>query len=91
MNTHHYIIIQAKYICPTNFNGSRVGLSLPRWDNKKIIRSWDDALSGLENQAAEILRSAGITPAGFGETKEGYSFFVPFDQVEAVRSLFCVK
>lgn len=85
----HVIAIECKYIPATNFRGSRVSLSLPRWDGKRIFREWDSALGGdCERQGRVVLESAGIEVAGFAEVSKGYVILCPFGQHEAIAKLF---
>ncbi len=85
----HQIAIIAKFLPCTDTKGSRVSLKLPRWENKRIERSWSHAITGLENQVDAILLEAGIESDNFSEiSATEYSFQVPFDQVDKVKALF---
>lgn len=85
----HVVAVVATYIPATNYKGSRVKLSLPRWENKRIFREWDSALGGdCQRQGQAVLEAAGIEVAGFAELEKGYAILCPFGQHEAIAKLF---
>lgn len=84
----HEIAIVVKYHGPTNNNGSRYSLTLPRWDNKRIYCSWNHALGDSAAQAESLLQQAKITPRTLLDMDSHYIITVSFDDVDKITKLF---
>lgn len=75
-------IIEAKYIPPTNYKPSRVGLFSPRFQERKII-PYDHDQTRIYDMAADYLKSIGHEIVGGGEGKD--VFFLISKTFESIK------
>ncbi len=90
-NTHaskHQIALTIRYLGPTNTKGSRVKMSLPRWDNKGKTISYDHRFRDTLEIACNWLKENNVDYTSFLDMGDFYVIGLDWDYSEQIRKLF---
>jgi hypothetical protein len=83
------VAIVCKYHGCTDARGSRISLSLPRWNNKKISFPYAHELNGSDEQGEQELNKLFIFPSCCLDLgKDGTMFGVSFDYMREIERAF---
>lgn len=87
-NTQNLIAVVVKYLAPTDYRGSRIKMSLPRFGESRSI-AYDYEARDAEDGATRFLRDNGCEPVAraCGADHAAILLF-SFDQVDALLSVF---
>jgi hypothetical protein len=90
MKTQHSqkIAIVVKFLPVTYAKGSRVGLSLPRFDGKRKTISYDPAHNDAHENAEAWLAAQGIKTDCFCDLGDTYAILCDWSQREAIFRAF---
>lgn len=83
-----HIAIVIKFVPATNYHGSRISLSLPRWDGKRKVIPYDHSYRDTEEGARAWLNSKGINPSVLLDLGDHYCLACDWSQREAIFSAF---
>ena len=84
----HLIACTVRYIGPTNHRGSRIKLSLPRF-NESLTISYDYTARDAEAGAVKFLASKGLAPVARAcGTDHTAILMFTFEDVDSLLSLF---
>ena len=85
----HKIAIIIRYHGPTNSTGSRISLTLPRWDNARKYVSWDYGQGTTSaDQAEHWLAANGISPDTLLDMGGSYVLACKWEQRPAIFKAF---
>jgi hypothetical protein len=85
------IAILVKYLCPTNTLGSRVKLTLPRWENKSLTIPYNYSLNNVSEMAETYLIENGVIVESEAEVENGFILIINFSEVKNLLSLFKIN
>lgn len=87
----HKIAIVVKFLPATNSRGSRIGLSLPRWDNKAKRIPYNHECRDTESGARAWLAEKGVTPDTLLDLGTHYVLACEWVQRPAIFKAFGLK
>lgn len=89
----HQIAVLVKWHGPTDHRGSRISLTLPRWDNKRVFMSFDHSARSMIDQVQTWLVSKGVEAATLFDlgNARGYMLGISWKHVNNVLAAFNVK
>jgi hypothetical protein len=82
------IAVVVKFHPATNTNGSRIGLSLPRFDNKRKAIPFNHAFNDTTDGALDWLASKGVNPEAVLDMGSHYAFVCDWAQRPALFAAF---
>ena len=84
MSTQNLLLVTVKYIGPTDYRGSRIKMSLPRFGEAKTI-SYDYDGRDAEEGAVRYLASKGLAPIARACGPDGSAVLIfEFEHVDAL-------
>lgn len=88
MQTQNLIAVTVRYVGPTDYRGSRIKISLPRFEERRCI-PYDYEAKDAEDGAVRFLQNSGCEPVARACGPDHSSIILfSFAQVDALLSVF---